>query len=203
MASIRNAILPQSFVPLTAMKSFMSHFRPSPAASQTADSPEYLELEARVRAEAAASPDETPGMRRAVAVAASEYPELSYGGRRILVRAIVGLAEREVATPFEQRLRAAYFGRVLETTPSGLIDPTPLDWTALWLSQQLPGAGLMDDERDEQSLDRSGMRIYRRIVAKMLLYVRLRAPLSPEQERMWSVYRKAKSELGSDGEATR
>ena len=149
---------------------------------------EYRKLEARVRAEARERPIETPGDRRAMAVAAGEYPQLTCGGRRILVRAIVGLAEREVATPFERRLRAAYFGCVLETTPSGLINPTPMDWTALWLSQQLPGAE---------------MHVYRALVAKMLLHVRLRAPLSPEQTRLWSVYRKAQSELGSDAEATR
>lgn len=122
-------------------------------------------------------------MSRAMAVAASEYPQLTYGGRRILVRAVVGLDEREVATPFEQRLRAAYFGRVPEAMPSGLINPTPMDWTALWLSMQ-------------------PMHVFRAYVAEMLAAVRTlgAGSLSPEQTRLWSVYRKAQSEIGTERE---
>ena len=184
-----------SFLPVTALRSFMSHFDPrlpSPSApdapaSDPTDSGDpmagYRELEARVRAEAAAKADETPALRRAMAVVASEHPQSTDGQCRLLARAIVQLGDREAVTDFERRVRAAYAGHVLETTPSGLINPTPVDWTALWLSQQLPGAA---------------MHVYRGLVTKMLLHVRLRAPLSPEQTRLHSVYRKAQSELGTE-----
>ena len=180
-----------SFLPVTALRSFMSHFDPRPPSPSAPDAPAsdptdsgdpmagYRELEASVRAEA----DEATGMRRAMAVVASEHPQSTYGQRRLLARAIVQLGDREAVTDFERRVRAAYAGHVLETTPSGLINPTPVDWTALWLSQQLPGAA---------------MHVYRGLVTKMLLHVRLRAPLSPEQARLHSVYRKAQSELGTE-----
>lgn len=131
--------------------------------------------------------DETPAERRALAVIASEYPGRPYGIRRTLVRAIVAMNEREVKTDFEQRVRAAYFGRVVETMPSGLIDPTPMDAAALWLSQR-------------------PMHTYRAMVAEMLEHARALGAdgLSPEQARLYSVYRKAASELeGERKEVTR
>ena len=120
-----------------------------------------------------------------MAVVASEHPQSTYGQRRLLARAIVQLGDREAVTDFERRVRAAYAGHVLETTPSGLINPTPVDWTALWLSQQLPGAA---------------MHVYRGLVTKMLEHVRLvgAGRLTPEQTRLYAVYRKAQSELGTE-----
>ena len=179
---------PSSFI---ALESFMSHFDPRPPSPSAPDAPAsdptdsgdpmagYRELEASVRAEA----DEATGMRRAMAVVASEHPQGTYGQRRLLARAIVQLGDREAVTDFERRVRAAYAGHVLETTPSGLINPTPVDWTALWLSQQLPGAA---------------MHVYRGLVTKMLRRVRLRRALSPEETRLYAVYRKAQSELGTE-----
>jgi hypothetical protein len=136
----------------------------------------------------AANPtDETPEMRRAMAVVEQEYPCGGYyGARRLLVRAIVSMGEAEVRTDLERRVRAAYAGDVLDVMPPGLINPTPMDWSALWLSQQLPGAQ---------------MHVYRALVATMLEHVRTigAVDLSPEQARLYSVYRKAQSELETEG----
>jgi hypothetical protein len=116
-----------------------------------------------------------------MAVVASEYPHMTYGQRRLLVRAVLTAGDREPGTALEDRIRAAYTGTAIETTPSSLINPTPMDWTALWLSMQ-------------------PMHVFRAYVAEMLAAVRTHGEgtLSREQTRLWSVYRKAQSELGTE-----
>jgi hypothetical protein len=168
------------FLPVTALSSFMSHFDRTSAsrsgAAPVAPSPAETPVVA-----------ETPAETRAMDVSARFFPALAYGQRRTLVRAIARMTEHPDSPRFEVEIRAAYRGAVIETTPSGLINPTPLDWTALWLSQQLPGAA---------------MHVYRALVTRMLEHVRLLGAgrLTPEQTRIHCVYRKAASELATERE---
>ena len=124
MASTSNAILPESTSPVTAMKSFMSHFvdrpsvtvtRPDQSAAPLADPlPSRSGL-----AEAPSLPEtpavlDTPAETRGMAVAARIFPALAYGQRRTLVRAIARMTEHPDSPRFEREIRAAYVGAVVE-----------------------------------------------------------------------------------------
>ena len=86
------------FVPVTALRSFMSHFdRPAPYRTTP---PEM--------------PVETPAERRGMEVAARFFPALAYGQRRTLVRAIARMTEHPDSPRFEVEIRAAYAGAVVE-----------------------------------------------------------------------------------------
>ena len=99
-----------SFLPVTALRSFMSHFDRStvPPARQAPDSPRPY------RTTPPEMPVETPAETRAMAVAARFFPALAYGQRRTLVRAIARMTEHPDSPRFEVEIRAAYRGAVVE-----------------------------------------------------------------------------------------
>ena len=93
-----------SFLPVTALRSFMSHFdRPTaPPASQAPSLPETPIVIV------------TPAERRGMEVAARFFPALAYGQRWTLVRAIARMTEHPDSPRFEVEIRAAYRGAVVE-----------------------------------------------------------------------------------------
>ena len=88
------------FVPVTALRSFMSHFdRPAPYRTTPPEMPVEVE---------------TPAETRGMDVAARFFPALAYGQRRTLVRAIARMTEHPDSPRFEVEIRAAYRGAVVE-----------------------------------------------------------------------------------------
>ena len=101
-----------SFLPVTAPKSFMSHFdRPAPYPT----TPPEL-------------PVETPAERRGLAVVARLCPWLSgYQQRLSLVRAIVAPADTPNRSVLERLVLGAYFDRVTEVTAAAPIPAVPYE----------------------------------------------------------------------------
>ena len=91
------------FLPVTALRSFMSHFdSASPARHSAPSSPETPAV------------IETPAERRGIEVAGRYFPWLDYGRRLKLVRAVVKMTEHPDSPRFEVEIRAAYRGAVVE-----------------------------------------------------------------------------------------